>query len=145
MAAADHQRERRELDASCASRITAWMWPFDMVDGDQRHACRETQRFGVGEADEQRADADPGPTVAAMAERSSSGVPARSSASRTTGTMARRCSREASSGTTPPYLPCMRHLRRDDGREHRLAVFDDGGGGLVAGGFDAQNAHSLLP
>src|ERR1035437_143390 len=40
-----------------------------------------------------------------MAARSSSLVPGRSRASRTTGTMARRCSREASSGTTPPYLP----------------------------------------
>src|ERR1019366_6741625 len=40
-----------------------------------------------------------------MAARSSSLVPERSRASRTTGTMARRCSREASSGTTPPYLP----------------------------------------
>src|SRR6516164_3294323 len=28
-------------------------------------------------------------------------------ASRTTATMARKCSREASSGTTPPYLPCV--------------------------------------
>ena len=42
-----------------------------------------------------------------MAERSCKRVSERSSASRTTGTMARRCSREASSGTTPPYLPCM--------------------------------------
>src|ERR1035437_2801244 len=40
-----------------------------------------------------------------MAARSSSLVPERSRASRTTGTMARRCSREANSGTTPPYLP----------------------------------------
>src|SRR4051794_29371067 len=45
--------------------------------------------------------------VAAIAERSSRRVPARSSASRITGTMARRCSRLASSGTTPPYLSCM--------------------------------------
>src|SRR4051794_21064507 len=42
-----------------------------------------------------------------MAERSSRRVPLRSSASRTTGTIARRCSRLASSGTTPPYLSCM--------------------------------------
>src|SRR2546429_3412952 len=28
------------------------------------------------------------------------------SASRTTGTICRKCSREASSGTTPPYLRC---------------------------------------
>src|SRR5579871_1206982 len=40
-----------------------------------------------------------------MASTSSSFVSARARASRTAGTMARRCSREASSGTTPPYLP----------------------------------------
>src|SRR5947209_258720 len=32
---------------------------------------------------------------------------ASSSASRTTGTIAVRCSRDASSGTTPPYLLCV--------------------------------------
>src|SRR5580692_6668687 len=47
---------------------------------------------------------NPGPTVAAMASSSPSRVRAVCNASRTTGTMARRCSREASSGTTPPYL-----------------------------------------
>src|SRR5260221_9077645 len=47
----------------------------------------------------------PGPSVTAMADRSSKPVWACSNARRTTDTMARRCSREASSGTTPPYLP----------------------------------------
>ena len=32
-------------------------------------------------------------------------------------------------------------LRRDDGGEDGLAVFDHGGGGFIAGGFDAENAH----
>src|SRR5215469_1172008 len=41
-----------------------------------------------------------------MASRSSSFRPACARASRTTGTICRRCSREASSGTTPPYLRC---------------------------------------
>src|SRR5687768_6656642 len=49
----------------------------------------------------------PGPSVTAMASRVSQLNCARCSASRTTGTMARRCSRDASSGTTPPYLPCV--------------------------------------
>src|SRR5262245_31222402 len=47
----------------------------------------------------------PGPTVAAIAASDRSSTPADSSASRTTGTIARRCSRDASSGTTPPYFP----------------------------------------
>src|SRR5579884_952537 len=49
----------------------------------------------------------PGPAVAAIAARSAIRVPDCCKASRVTGTIARRCSREASSGTTPPYLPCV--------------------------------------
>src|SRR5690348_12430836 len=41
-----------------------------------------------------------------MASTSPSAMPACSTASRTTGTICRKCSREASSGTTPPYLRC---------------------------------------
>src|SRR5215467_2995366 len=41
-----------------------------------------------------------------MASTSSSFRRACARASRTTGTICRRCSREASSGTTPPYLRC---------------------------------------
>src|SRR3954453_7124062 len=54
-----------------------------------------------------RDPARPGPWVTATASTSSRVMPAWFSASRTTGTIARRCSREASSGTTPPYLPCV--------------------------------------
>src|SRR5437762_9397466 len=54
-----------------------------------------------------REPTSPGPSVTATAERSSQLDPACSIASRTVGTMARRCSRDASSGTTPPYLPCV--------------------------------------
>src|SRR5580692_273756 len=46
----------------------------------------------------------PGPCVTPMASSSSNRRPASAMASRTTGTICRRCSREASSGTTPPYL-----------------------------------------
>jgi hypothetical protein len=60
--------------------------------------------------------------------------------------MARKCSLEASSGTTPPYLPCIANLRRDYAGEHRATsaigvTRDDGGGGLIARGFDAEDAH----
>src|SRR5579863_2745843 len=60
--------------------------------------------------------ARPGPDVAATASRSFHPSPARSIASRTTGTIERRCSRDASSGTTPPYFPCT---------ENWLATTDD--------------------
>src|SRR5712664_1001484 len=46
----------------------------------------------------------PGPCVTAMASKSSRRLFACCMASRTTGTICRKCSREASSGTTPPYL-----------------------------------------
>jgi len=32
-------------------------------------------------------------------------------------------------------------LGRDDGRQGHAAVFDDGGSGLVAGGFDGEDFH----
>ena len=47
-----------------------------------------------------------GPEVAATALRSLQPTLACAMASRTTGTMDLRCSRDASSGTTPPYLLC---------------------------------------
>src|SRR5512142_1279033 len=49
----------------------------------------------------------PGPSATAIALRSSSRVADSSSASRTAGTIALRCSRDASSGTTPPYFECV--------------------------------------
>src|SRR5215472_8864259 len=54
-----------------------------------------------------REPASPGPEVTATASSDESSTFACCSASRTTATTARRCSREASSGTTPPYLPCV--------------------------------------
>ena len=74
---------------------------FEMVDCDQRQILREGERFGVSDADQQR-------PCQARARGDSDGVEigerdlASASAARTTGTMARRCSRLASSGTTPP-------------------------------------------
>src|SRR6185437_13365874 len=53
------------------------------------------------------APASPGPDVTAIASRSSNPTPDSAIAARTTGTMARRCSRLASSGTTPPYRACV--------------------------------------
>ena len=74
---------------------------FEMVDGDQGFAERKGEGLGIADADEQRARQ-------AGAVGNGNGVEvakvnlASASAARTTGTMLRRCSREASSGTTPP-------------------------------------------
>ena len=81
--------------------------PFDVIDRDQRQPLRNRQSLGVGHAHQQRADQSRalghGDGRQIFADR----APDSSSASRTAGTMARRCSREASSGTTPPYLECV--------------------------------------
>ena len=65
-------------------------------------------------------------------------------ASRTTGTMARRCSREASSGTTPPYFPCVSSCDATTEASSVAAVLHHRGGGLVAGRFDPEYAHLFL-
>ena len=53
-----------------------------------------------------RAPASPGPEVTAMASTSSSVTPASARASRSVGTKASRCAREAISGMTPPNRTC---------------------------------------
>ena len=75
---------------------------FEVVDGDEGLAEGVGQGLGVADADQQRAgeagafgDGD-GVEVCVRV------TPASRRAASTTGTMARRCSREASSGTTPP-------------------------------------------
>src|SRR3977135_4496220 len=50
------------------------------------------------------APTSPGPCVTPIASTSESCIPACATASRTTGTICRKCSRDASSGTTPPYF-----------------------------------------
>ena len=63
-------------------------------------------------------------------------TPASRRAASTTGTMARRCSREASSGTTPPYGEWMAICEATTFESGFGAALDHGGGGLVAGAFD---------
>ena len=41
-----------------------------------------------------------------------------------------------------PVARVDRDLRGDDVREHAPAVFDDRGGGLVAGAFDSEDEHA---
>ena len=69
MAAADHERQRRELDGLRLQNHRVDV-ALDVVDRDQRHACGETQRFGISEPTSSD-PTSPGPTVTAMAARSS--------------------------------------------------------------------------
>ena len=53
--------------------------------------------------------------------------------------MARRCSRRGEFGDDAAVVGVDGDLRGDDVGERRRAALDDGGGGLVAGGFDAED------
>ena len=106
VASADHQREHRKFQLVIASLPLFQQHgvdvSFEMIDGDERLGSGERQRFGKAETYQQRS-CQPGSLsysdrvyrVVALARRRP--VPCV-----TTGTIARRCSREASSGTTPP-------------------------------------------
>ena len=75
---------------------------LEMVDGNQRLVQGEGQRLGVGDPDQERtrqAGALGDRDGVEIGEADAGFVPC---AARTTGTILRRCSREASSGTTPP-------------------------------------------
>jgi hypothetical protein len=70
----------------------------------------DTQHRSIERRTERRCDtapASPGPSVQATRSTSASVRPACATTCRTSGTTRRMWSREASSGTTPPYAWCM--------------------------------------
>ena len=140
MAAAHDQGERRELDMAARLHEHGVDVPFNVIDSDEREAWRDgADRFRVGKPDQERAD-EAWPGGGGDGRQVVPGrVGAVPSASRTTGTMARKCSREASSGTTPPYLPWTSICEADDGGHDTPAIFDNRGSRFVARGFDAEN------
>ena len=81
---------------------------FKMVDGDERLVRDRRQAIWRRVIPTRRAPASPGPSVTATASRSCEGddTGLAAIAARTTGTIFRRCSREAISGTTPPWRAC---------------------------------------
>ena len=105
VAAGDDEGEEREFHRGFATLARLHQdgvdVAFEVVDGDERLVEAVGEGLCVGDADEERAGE-------AWAFGDGYGVEigevtlARDMASRTTGTMLRRCSREASSGTTPP-------------------------------------------
>ena len=108
-----------------------------MVDADQRLARRPREPLRRLHADEQRAH-----EARAVRHRDAVDVVAASrppapSAARTTGPTLRRWSRDASSGTTPPYGAWSAHLRVHDVGQHAPVVVDDRRARLVARRLDA--------
>ena len=79
---------------------------LEVIDGDQRDLQRQRQRLGGRQPDDQGAD-QPGPRR--HGDRAQIGAvmtPARRRASSIIGKIWRTCSRDAISGTTPPYRWC---------------------------------------
>ena len=106
VSAADDQREHRKLQLAVAVLPLFQQHgvnvSFEMIDGDERLVERISERLGVAQADQQRAGQSGALGDGDGIDGRRNVLPASSRALRTTGTMARRCSREASSGTTPP-------------------------------------------
>ena len=56
VAAADDQRQRGIFDARASFQNHGMNMAFDMVHGDERQVASEAERFGIRDADQQRAD-----------------------------------------------------------------------------------------
>ena len=105
VAARDHQRQHRKMKVAIFALPLLEQYGMDvsfkMVHSDQRLLQRESERLGKADADQQSARQS-------RPLRDRDGIDGLISLSRfgqcwrTTGTIARKCSREASSGTTPP-------------------------------------------
>ena len=78
---------------------------FQLVDGDVRGQVIDAVQRPTSSAPD-----SPGPAVTAIASTSVSLTPAVASARSTAGTIASRCARLATSGTTPPNLACSATL-----------------------------------
>jgi hypothetical protein len=109
VAAGDEQGDKREGRRSRESKRREQV-AFEVVNRDGRDAERRGQSFGEGGADQQRAG-EPralrvGDGIDGVERAAAVGQTLRSS-----GTVRRMWSREASSGTTPPYSWCISDLR----------------------------------
>ena len=116
-----------------------------VVDAVERHAEAERVRLRRGDPDQQRAGQ-------ARARRSRRPRRSRRAGSRpspgarcTVGTIASRCARAATSGTTPPKRACS-STRGGERVGEQLAVADDADAGLVARRLDAEDGgHRASP
>ena len=141
--AAGHQQRHRRLRQRAV---------LDDVDGDvrgevvhavQRHAEGERERLGRGDADEQRAGQPRPGGHRDRVEVARAGRPPRGRPARSSGTIASRCARLATSGTTPPKRACSSTLLATASTSSVLAA-DDADAGLVAGGLDAEHQGPVV-
>jgi len=138
VAAAHDEREGGELDR--VLRSNRMNVPFDVIHRDERERVDQRERFRVGHSNEQRAD-----------ESGSLGDGDRGKIFEASGRFGERgtddgydCAQvfaRSEFGYYTAVSRMRRHLRGDDRRENARAVFDNGGGGFVAGGFDAEDTH----
>ena len=88
---------------STATWAARWLTPYNGLP-------RPRARAFAAATPTSRAPARPGPLVTALASTSESRMPAVSQARSMVGTIASRCAREATSGTTPPNRACSSTL-----------------------------------
>ena len=140
MAAGDDEPEERELGGGSA-RNAATRCPSRWFTPHERLPPASASAFADLHADEERAD-EPRARSSPRPRRAPAGaIPARASASSTTGITWTTWLRLASSGTTPPQRRWMSICVETTSDERAAAVLDDGGRGLVARGLDAEDSH----
>ena len=134
VAAADNQTQKRRLQIRVTQIVRRDM-AAQMMHGHKRQICRIGEAFGVVDADEQRAD-QPGRIGhgnGVDAAQCQSGV-----GKRLTDHAGHRF-RVAARGDFGHHAAIelmFLHLRGDHIRQRPAAVFHNGGGGFVAGGFN---------
>ena len=139
VASADDEGEGGEFDRILAGDGVDVS--FQVIDGDEWDLRGGRKSFRVGDADQEGSDEAGSLRDGDGVEIGEGGGGFGGGEAWTAGTMARRCSREARFEDDTAVRGVGRHLRSDDGRENARAVYDDGGGGFIAGGFDAEDAH----
>src|ERR1019366_2595870 len=113
---------------------------LNVVDPDEGHTGGEAQAFGVGEPDQQRPDqpGSHGDGDGRKVLQAGGGAKQGFANHRHDGAqvLARGQLRDHSA-----VLAVHRDLRGHHAREHGVAAPHHGGGGFIAGGFDAENTH----
>jgi hypothetical protein len=143
MTAADHQGESRELDSAAGPpgfQDYGMDVSFDVIDRYERDTRGETQRFRISEADEQRpheAGSDRRGYCSQVLEPGARPVERFPDDWRNGAEMLAR----SEFWNHSAVLAVCAHLGSDDRRKHVFAVFDHGGGSLVAGGFNPEYQH----
>ena len=125
----------------CSSRSTAtcaarWFTPYSGLPRASAYALAAATPTSS-------APASPGPAVTATASISSARDAGRAKRPAKVGTIASRCARLATSGTTPPNRACSSTLEAIASASNSLPA-DQPDAGLVAGGLEAEHQRGLV-